>query len=171
MSEISQTSTRTHHSASVVLSDPVRKEWRRLMTRVRRKGPRETAAYVSSLVRKGGYPICYPYKFAKFLLKRREFASAGELLKITRRFGVGDFLIDELYGTWLWAMGKRDSAFRFVWGALKVRPHSCLFSLLSAMYRVTGNDRLAEKYLQIAGSLADRELRKNAANRPEVKCG
>ncbi len=137
---------------------PVDIEWRRLLYRLRRQGAQKTVEYVSDQVRKEGYPLWFPFKLSYRLMKRGEFAAAGKLLKATRRFGQPNPLIDGRYGTWLWCTGKHAAAIKFVARQAKLWSASLLFSDLSAMYRLIGQDEEADKYLRIAGALADREL-------------
>jgi hypothetical protein len=140
--------------------DPVDNEWRRILARVRRNGVLNVSKDISRLVRKGGYPNYYPYKFARYLMKHGEFKEAGRLLSVTRRFGEQNPLVDRLYGNWLWAMGRRKAAFRFVTMAAKTNPHSCLYNSLSAMYKLVGDSKNAGRYLAVAAHFADQELRR-----------
>jgi hypothetical protein len=115
------------------------------------------ALHVSELVKKGGYPLWYPYCLGDYLLKRGELPAAETLLKATRRFGKKHVLIDKLQSRWFWAHGQRVRAIRFTKKKAKFWSHSCLYNQLSAMYRVGGDDKNADKYLQIFGSLSKRE--------------
>lgn len=158
MSEISQTSTRTHHSASVVLSDPVQKEWRRLLQRLRRKGAIETATHVALLIRKRAYPLWYPHQLVDYLLKRGELKAAEVVLNTVKRSGESSFLIDDLWVRWLRSYGDRTKAIRFAEKKAKSWSHSCLYFSLSAMYELVGNRAKKQKCDEIASSLAAREV-------------
>jgi hypothetical protein len=114
--------------------------------------------YVSALVRKEEYPLWFPFKLSYRLMKRGEFSAAGKLLKATRRFGQPNPHIDSRYGTWLWCTSNHAAAIKFVARQARLWSSSLLFSDLSAMYRLLAQDRKADKYLRIAGALADREL-------------
>jgi hypothetical protein len=139
-------------------------EWRRILTRCRRNGVSDVATYIAALVRKGGYPNYYPYRFAEYLMKKGEFTEAGRLLRLARRFGEQNPLIDRLYGNWLWAMGRRKAALKFVTTAAEANPHSCLYNSLSAMHKLVGDSESAGRFLAVAAGLADEEL-KRAKNR------
>ena len=151
------------------MSDEVQNEWRRLLGRLRRQGTMETAKYVSGLVRKGGYPLWYTHQLAEYLIKRGELAAAEVLLKAIRRFGTKHFLIDLLYSRWLWCLGERTKAIRFTERKAKFWSQSCLYNQLSAMYKLKGDDQKAEKYLGIAGSLAELELARKPKGKPTTR--
>jgi hypothetical protein len=140
------------------MKDPAAAEWRRLLKRLRNDGPSETTRYVLSLARKEKYPSWYSYRLAEYLMKHDELDLAGKLLTAVRKFGQPHPLIDRLYGTWLWCIGKRPAAIRFVGKQARSWPASFLYSDLSAMYSVMGKTKIAEKHLQTAGMLADREV-------------
>lgn len=141
------------------MEDPVKTEWRRLLRRLRSKGASETTKYVSNLLRKGNYPVWYPYRLIEYLMKHDEFDLAGRLLDVTREYGMPHPLIDKLYGMWLWSVGKREAAIKFVGRKARSWPCSYLYSDLSTMYRLMGKKVAAKKYLQTADTLAKRELR------------
>lgn len=140
-----------------MLSDPVQKEWRRLLRRLRRKGAIETAQHVSILTRNGDYPLWYSHQLADYLLKRGELEAAEIVLKSARRFGEKNILIDDLWVRWLWSYGDRAKAIRFAEKKAKSWSHSCLHLSLSAMYELTGNHAKKRKCDAIASSLAARE--------------
>ena len=140
------------------MKDTVEIEFRRILARVHRCGPLETAKYVSNLVRQGTYPIYYPWRLAKYLMKRDEFLSAEILLKTTMRFRDRNPMIEHVYGTWLWSIGEHDKAFRFVTRSVRAYPRSYLFNLLSAMYKLKGDNLNAAKYLAKAASSSVKEL-------------
>ena len=68
-------------------------------------------------------------------------------------------LLDQLYGKMLWSDGNRDRAIRFVKAKARLWSKSFLFSLLSSMYELSGDRRLAYKNLVIADYLAREELK------------
>lgn len=141
-----------------MLNNKVHKEWRRLLSRLRRNGPIETAKHVSCLVKKGGYPLWFTQELLDRLIKRGELEAADILLKTARRFGEKHFLIDLLYSRWLWSMGKRTKAIRYTERKAKLWSHSCLYNQLSAMCKLNGEDQKAANYLGIADSLTKLEL-------------
>ena len=51
------------------MKDPVTAEWRRLLRRLRSKGASDTTKYISNLLRKGNYPVWYPYRLIEYLMK------------------------------------------------------------------------------------------------------
>jgi hypothetical protein len=138
----------------------VEKEWRRLRVRVRREGAVNATRHVANLIRQGGYPVWYPYKLGDYLLKQGELSAVGELLRVVRRFAQPHPLIDKLYGTWLWCLGNREQATRFIRKRAKQWSKSFLYNELSAMYKLEGHEKKAKKCLDIAKLLAERELAK-----------
>ena len=154
------------------MRDPVQTEWRRLLRRVRQHGVLETVNHMLDLA-KEGYPLWYFYLMGNLLLKRKEFAAVEHLYLRLSRLGRRDMFLDENEGKRLWCVGDRRGAIKFVTRRARLRPHSCLYSLLSALHRINGNDRMDKKCLKIAAALAETELvpKKNYSKESETRSG
>jgi hypothetical protein len=142
----------------------VKKEWRRLLDRLRRRGAANTSKYVSDRLINEQYPLWYAYKLTGRLLELGELTAAEEVLSASKLAGHAHPLLDKMYGSWLWCAGRRKEALTFTRKKALEWSHSTLFNLLGAMHLLSGENTKAQKFFEKAEILARKELAQTAAH-------
>jgi predicted Zn-dependent protease len=148
-----------HNRTPAPPADPVDLEWRRLLRQCRRHGAPQTARRLAIAAGKDEFPLWYVVRFAEYLLKRGQFSTVKELLDSVNRSRTGHPLIDQVYGKLLWSTGHYGKAIAYVKDRARLWSKSFLYSLLSSMYALRGNDQEARACLRTAADLAEKELK------------
>src|SRR5260370_34430735 len=102
----------------------IRREWRRISARLRRKGVQNTCDYVVLLIRSDPYPLTFGRRLIEYLLKRREHDAAGRIIEALELRGIEHPLLGRLHSIWLWCMGRRSAALRFALKSARRWPKS-----------------------------------------------
>ena len=150
----------------------VKREWARLMARLRRRGIEHTCQYALRLIQTDPYPLTFGRRLVEYLLRRanRESAdAAGRIIEALERKGVTHPLLDELHSSWLWCIGKRRAALSLAVRNAKRSQISYVVHHAGTLYRLmfkrTGSDYYRKKslhYWRLAHILVKREEQEEA---------
>jgi hypothetical protein len=147
----------------------VKREWCRLLARLRRNGVQKTSEHVIQLIHSDPYPLTFGHRFIEHLLRRREYLAAGKIIKALDRQGIKHPILDELHSSWLWCIGRRKAALSFALGSARRWRKSYVVHHVGTLYRLmfkrTGSEYYRKKsdhYWQLAHALVKREEQEEA---------
>jgi hypothetical protein len=153
----------------------VKREWRRLLSRLRRVGAQKTCDHVLESISSAPYPLAITTRLIRYLLRRGDYRNAGRLIIAIRRTGESNPLLDKVQIWWLWKIGKRRAALSLGLKSSTYWERSYLFSLVGDLYKLLnkGNNspyyrRKSISYQKLALLAQDREA-SAWANAAEIK--
>lgn len=124
---------------------------------VRLHGLSSAAEHIIERVQKSNYPLTYPYRFIRLLLRLKEFGVAGRMIKALDDLGKSHPLIDQEKGVYLWGIGKREEAIEFSIKSAHRWAAPYIYYQASKFLATIGNQGESERYFEIARYLAKKD--------------